>query len=125
MKCIRVLAAVILLGVVLLGIKETVLATGSAGISGYADTSTVIPYNNPRRVTNPALPGPEVVFAQNYGYSGLWLGSWDCSSYPGPLYPQSYGVYSPVGYYSVPTTFCIATWADTTSGNFGGTLAWD
>ena len=102
------------------------LASGYEAIGGVAYTSEVKTYGYPRYVTNPASPGPEVAFYWYGGTAtGLWLGTWACTGYPGPIYAQSWQAWSAVAYFSSFTKFCMATWSNGSSGNFSGDLNWD
>jgi len=92
--------------------------------SGYAGPSVKY-YYNPRYVTNPSSPGPEVAFLQYSGPAGLLLGTHGCSGGGGPVYKQSFGAYEPVAYYSSPATFCLLTYSNSGSGDFSGNLSWD
>lgn len=103
-----------------------VSAAGYEPIGGYATSAQVTWYTNPRYISNPATPGPEVAFYQTSGNPGLFLGKHNCSrGAAGPMYKQSIGSWQPVGYYSSPDTFCLFTYSNSGSGNFAGDLNWD
>jgi hypothetical protein len=127
-KHFRLLAVVALAVLVLLGVEETVLATGSEGTSGSYVNGTVTFYTHRRHVDDPGLPGPEVAFyLDTYSASGvLMLGTSHCgSTYDGPIYTQYYQLWEPVMYTSQPRYFCVVTYGNGGSGSFAGTIAWD
>jgi hypothetical protein len=129
MKGFRLFAVVVLAALTLLAIKETVLASGSEGTNGSYIDGTVKWYNNnPRTVTYPPSPGPEVAFyLDTSSASGiLMLGTSYCgATYDGPIYTQYYHSWQPVAYFSSGRAFCVVTYGNGGSGSFSGTIAWD
>lgn len=100
-------------------------AAGTEWISGWAE-GRITYYDNPRTVTNPASPGPEVAFLQSTGPSDLHLGPNNCNRQNTQIMrPQVIGVWSPVAYYSSETTFCLSTSSPSSQNWFNGTLDWD
>jgi hypothetical protein len=105
-----------------------VFASGYENIGGYASYQQILWYYNPRYVTYPPTPGPEVAFIQYSETSTirLFLGTHNCSrGDAGPIYEQFIGSWRPVRYYSSPTVFCMLTYSASGSGSFNGDLAWD
>lgn len=105
-------------------VPQGVSAAGSEGIGGYAYGQANF-YFSARNITDPSIAGAEVAFTMSTGASGLFLGIHDCRRNGGPMYPQARGGTRPVGYSSVPRTFCLFTFNNYTAGNFDGTLAWN
>lgn len=129
MKGFRLFAVIVLAGLTLLAIKETVLASGSEPTYGSYINGTVKFYNgNPRTVTDPSAPGPEVAFyLDTSSASGiLMLGTSYCgNTYDGPIYTQYYHSWQPVAHFPSPRAFCVVTYGNGGSGPFSGTIAWD
>lgn len=100
-------------------------AAGTEWTTGWAE-GRVTYYDNPRDVTNPSTPGPEVAFLTSTGPANLYLGPNDCDENNTQIMrPMTPGVWSPVAYYSSPTTFCVSTLSTTSQGWFSGTIDWD
>jgi hypothetical protein len=126
MKGIRILAAVVLFGVVLLGVKQAVMAGDSEYTGADYYDAALMQYGTERWVTDPSAPGPEVVFYMDSVSPDLLLGTWNCvSGYDGPLYNQYQWSYNTVAYFGSPRKFCVVSWGAGSSGSFSGTLYWD
>lgn len=99
---------------------------GYEAIGGYATTSGLTFYYNPRYITDASTPGPEVAFYQRSGMSRLFLGIHRCNGIgDGPIYEQVMNTWQPVSYVATEIEFCLLTYTTTVPGNFTGDLAWD
>lgn len=100
-------------------------AAGSANISGWAE-GRITYYANPRTVTNPSSPGPEVAFYTYTAPPGLYLGPNNCyGSNIDVMRPQEPSQWSSVAYFYTSTVFCISSASPHHSGSFSGLLDWD
>lgn len=100
-------------------------AAGTQYTSGWA-RGKIEYYSNPRWVTNPATPGPEVAFYTNYGPNDLYLGPNNClGANIAVMLPQEIGAWSPVAYFGSPTMFCVSSAAPHSNAEFAGIIDWD
>lgn len=115
----------LVLGCLVVLMPSGVSAAGTQATSGWAEAKITY-YANPRWVTNPATPGPEVAFYTSYGPSGLHLGPNNCSgANMAVMLPQDPGDWAAVAYFSSPSMFCVSSAAPHSSGSFAGTIDWD